>query len=252
MRPVERQARIIDLVRTRGRVTVDELVRDFSISAETIRRDLTLLATTGKIQKIHGGAVPPRDFGEGAFAQRMRQNTAAKRLIARQTHRLVSPGDTLFIDTGSTTLAMAEELNRIDDLTIVTNSTAIARVISSANESARVYLLGGAYSEDNRQTCGAMAISQLDGFHGDLSIITVGAVAAGVGVMDYNAAEAEIAAAMIARSDRTVILADASKFDRVAPFVVASFDRIDNLVCDSAPTVALAASLEQAGVKVDY
>jgi DeoR family glycerol-3-phosphate regulon repressor len=113
-------------------------------------------------------------------------------------------------------------------------------------------LLGGAYNEDNRQTCGAMAISQLDGFHGDLSIITVGTIAAGVGVMDYNAAEAEIAGAMIARSDRTVILADASKFDRVAPFVVASFDEIDNLVCDRVQTGALAASLEQAGVKVDY
>ena len=252
MRPRDRQLRIIDLVRTRGRVTVDELVRDFSISAETIRRDLTLLASTGKILKVHGGAVAPRDFGEGVFAQRMQQNAAAKRMIARQAQRLVSPGDTLFIDTGSTTLAMAEELNRIDDLTIVTNSTAIARVISSANESARVYLLGGAYNEDNRQTCGAMAISQLNGFHADLSMITVGAVAAGVGAMDYNAAEAEIAAAMIARSDRAVILADASKFDRVAPFVVASFDEIDHLVCDQAPQAALATSLEQAAVKVDY
>jgi DeoR family glycerol-3-phosphate regulon repressor len=164
----------------------------------------------------------------------------------------VSPGDTLLIDTGSTTLAMAEELAEIDDITVVTNSTAIARVISSTNQSAQVYLLGGAYHEDNRQTFGVMAINQLNGFHGNLSIITVGAVAAGVGVMDYNAAEAEIAGAMIARSDRTVILADASKFDRVAPFVVASFDGIDNLVCDRAPKAALAASLEQAGVKVDF
>lgn len=182
----------------------------------------------------------------------MQQNAAAKRSIARQAHRLVSPGDTLFIDTGSTTLAMAEELAAIDDLTVVTNSTAVARVIGSASKSAQVYLLGGAYNEDNRQTCGVMAINQLNEFHGNLSIIAAGAVAAGVGAMDYNAAEAEVASAMIARSDRAVILADASKFDRVAPFVVASFDRIDSLVCDRVPQSTLASSLEQARVEVVF
>lgn len=145
---------------------------------------------------------------------------------------------------------LVSKLAVIDDLTVVTNSTAIARVISSANESAQVYLLGGAYNEDNRQTCGMMAIRQLSEFHGNLSILTVGAIAAGVGVMDYNAAEAEMAAAMIAHSDRTVILADASKFDRVAPFVVASFDSVDSLVCDMPPVAALATSLQQAGVEV--
>jgi DeoR/GlpR family transcriptional regulator of sugar metabolism len=250
MRPRDRQFRIIDLVRSQGKVTVGELVRTFAASAETIRRDLTHLATTGKIQKVHGGAVPLRDFGEGDFAQRMQLNGQAKRSIAQQARHLVSPGDTLFIDTGSTTLAMAEELTTIDDLTVITNSTAIARMISSANKTTRMYLLGGAYNENNRQTCGEMALNQLRSFHSNLTILTVGALAAGVGAMDYNAAEAELAVAMIERTDKVITLVDSSKFDRVAPFVVASFEQIDCLVCDRVPGIELANSLNQAQVEV--
>jgi DeoR family glycerol-3-phosphate regulon repressor len=250
MRPRDRQLRIIDLVRTQGRVTVDELVKEFSSSAETIRRDLSLLSANGKIRKIHGGAVSPRDFGEGAFAQRMQRNAEAKRLIADKARAMVSPGDCLFIDTGSTTLVLAEALGEIDGLTVVTNSTAIARAISSANGGTQIYLLGGSYNEDNRQTCGAMALNQLNGFHGNLAIVTVGAIAADAGLMDYSFDEAAIASAMIARSDRVIALADASKFDRVAPFVVASFDQVDSLVSDSTPQGALAQRLQQAAVEV--
>jgi len=250
MRPRDRQFQIIDLVQLQGKVTVDELAQKFAISAETIRRDLTFLSANGKIRKVHGGAVPLRDFGEGAFAQRMQANGEAKRLIAQKAHQLVTPGDSLFIDTGSTTLAMAEALVTINELTVVTNSTAIARVISSANETTRMYLLGGSYNEDNRQTCGAMALDQLNGFHCNLAILTVGAISADAGVMDYSFDEAAIASAMVAHADRVIILVDASKFDRVAPFVVAPFDRVDVLVSDEKPRGILAERLQQACVEV--
>ncbi len=250
MRPRDRQLRITDLVRTRGKVTVEQLAREFTISPETIRRDLTFLAATGKIRKVHGGAIPLRDFGEGAFAQRMHSNAEAKRKIAHKARQLAKSGDTIFIDTGSTTLVMAESLATIDELTIVTNSTAIARVISAANQATHIYLLGGSYNEDNRQTCGAMALEQLSGFHANLSMLAVASVAAEAGVMDYSHDEASIARAMIAHSERVAILADASKFDRVAPFVVASFAQIDTLVCDEAPQGVLAERLVQAGVEI--
>ena len=250
MRPRERQLRITDLVRARGKVTVEELGREFETSVETIRRDLTFLSANGKIRKIHGGAVPLRDFGEGAFAERMQQNSDAKRSIAQCAQTLAAPGNCLFIDTGSTTLALAEALTMIDNLTVVTNSTAIARVISRGNSSTELYLLGGHYNEDNRQTCGPIALEQLGRFHADLAFLTAGAVSADVGVMDYSSDEAEIASAMIARSDRVALLVDESKFNRAAPFVVASFERIDILVCDRRPTGSLALGLERDGVEV--
>lgn len=250
MRPRDRQLKIIDLVRSRGKVTVEQLTREFEVSAESIRRDLTFLATNGKIRKIHGGAIPLRDFGEDAFALRMQTNADAKRQIAQKVQHLVKPGDTIFIDTGSTTLAMAEILATIDELTVITNSTAIARVISAANQTTHIYLLGGSYNEDNRQTCGPMALQQLSCFHADISLLAVAAVDAGAGIMDYSHDEASIATAMITHSERVAILADASKFDRVAPFVVASFAQIDMLICDEIPTGLLVERLVHAGVEI--
>ena len=250
MRPRDRQSRITDMVRSQGKVSVDQLVEAFHASAETIRRDLTFLAANGKIQKIHGGAIALRNFGEGPFAQRMLLNNQAKRLIAQQVRRLVSPGDSLFIDTGSTTLAIAEELITIDDLTVITNSAEIARIITSANETVQMFLLGGNYIGDNRQTCGTMAVKQLEGFHCNITLLTAGAIAAGGGVMDFSHDEAQIASAMIEHSDKALLMVDSSKFDQVAPFVVAPFDRIHTLVSDQAPRGTLARALDGAQVEV--
>ena len=250
MRPRDRQLRITDMVRSQGKVSVDELVETFHTSAETIRRDLTFLAANGKIQKVHGGAIPLRTFGEGPFAQRMQLNSQAKRLIAQQVRQLVSPGDSLFIDTGSTTLEVADELSAIDDLTVVTNSSEIAKVLTSANKTVQMYLLGGNYNGDNRQTCGTMAINQLECFHCNHALLTAGAIAAGGGVMDFSHDEAQIASAMIEHSDKVLLMVDASKFDQVAPFVVAPFDRIHTLVSDQAPGGALARALDGAQVEV--
>lgn len=249
MRPRDRQSRILDIVHAQGKAAVDELAARFDASVETIRRDLTSLARNGKVEKVHGGAITPRT-GEGPFAQRIQEHSLAKRHIARKARELVSPGDTIFIDTGSTTLIVAEELIGIDNLTIVTNSTAIARVIAAGNKTARLYLLGGNYNEDNRQTYGIMAVEQLEHFHGNLVILTVGAVEANTGIMDYSFDEAQIARAMLQRAERKVVVADSSKFDHTAPFVVAKFGEVDILVCEQAPTGPLSRGLSDARVNV--
>ena len=250
MRPLDRQSRIIDTVRARGKASVDELAEMFGTSVETIRRDLSSLARKGRLEKIHGGAIPPRSLGEGPFEQRMQRNGLAKRHIAQKLRELISPGDTLLIDTGSTTLIVAEELAPIDDLTVVTNSTAIAKVVAAGNKTASIFLLGGNYIEDNRQTCGIMAQEQLKQFHGNLAILTVAAVGDNAGLMDFSFEEAQMARAMLQRADRVIALADSSKFARAAPFVVAEFGQIDVLVCERAPNGNLARRLHEAGVTV--
>ena len=250
MRPPERQARIADRVRFQGKATVEELAELFGASVETIRRDLNALSQRGKLEKVHGGAIPPRYAGEEPFDERMRLHGPAKRQIARLTRDFVSPGDTLLIDTGSTTLVLAEELGAIDDLTVVTNSTSIARVVAAGNRTAQLILLGGNYRANNRQTCGIMAIEQLERFYGDVVILTAGAVEAGKGIMDFDLEEAHMARAMMRHAERKIVLADSSKFDRSAPQVVCRLDEIDALICEQAPQGALSHSLEQSGVEV--
>jgi DeoR/GlpR family transcriptional regulator of sugar metabolism len=129
MNPKARQSQILDLVRQHGRASVEELASRFSASRETIRRDLNVLSKAGIILKVHGAAKLPHAQGEGPFEQRMTEHASAKREIARRAAPLVGPGDTVFIDTGSTTLFYAEAIAKTDGLTVVTNSTEIARII---------------------------------------------------------------------------------------------------------------------------
>lgn len=251
MRPRERQSHIADLVREQGRVSVETLSQRFRASVETIRRDLAVLAAEGVIAKVHGAATVPR-AGEDTFHQRMGQHTAAKRHIAGRARQLVSAGDTLFIDTGTTTLLLAEELVGIEDLTVITNSVEIARVLGSGSQPATVYLVGGAYNADNRQTHGMMAMSQLGLFRGTRAMLAIGTVDAVAGAMDYNVEEAQVARAMIEHSQSAVILADSSKFNRVAPFAVGPLGRFDALVCECEPAATLRRALDQNNVEVVY
>lgn len=250
MRPFDRQSKITEFVRQEGRISVKELAARCASSPETIRRDLGVLSEAGKIHKVHGGAMPPQIFGEGLLKQRMLENIAAKRYIAQKARRIISQGETLFIDTGSTTLTFAEELAGIDNLTIITNSAEIAGSIGAANNSIRQFLLGGEYHADNRETCGLMAIDQISAFRANHAVLTIGGVDSEAGVMDYNIDEAQVARAMIEQAENTIMLADSTKFNRIASFSVGPLGRFDYLVCETQPGGALKDALVREGVTI--
>ncbi|MDX2495043.1 MAG: DeoR/GlpR family DNA-binding transcription regulator [Desulfuromusa sp.] len=250
MNPSTRQNEIANLIRQREKVTVNELAETLNTSRETIRRDLTELARTGKVQKFHGGAALPMTTGEGHFHDRMGTNVTAKVQIAATAAKLIAPNQTILIDTGSTTLYFAEELAKISSLTVVTNSAEIARIMSTAQSTARTFLLGGEFHGDNRQTVGSMAIAQVQSFRAHHAILTTGALDARTGVMDYSIEEAQLARAMVEQGETLSVLVDSSKFEQIASFEVCSLDKITNLVCDIPPTGKLKAALLEANVNI--
>ncbi|MHA1165284.1 MAG: DeoR/GlpR family DNA-binding transcription regulator [Alphaproteobacteria bacterium] len=249
MKVRQRQAKIVEIIRKNEQASVDDLAALLGNSRETIRRDLTSLANLGKIQKIHGGATLPREFGEGSFRQRMSDNSLAKARIAVAACALFTAGETIFVDTGSTTLYFAEKLAEVSGLTIVTNSTGIASAISSASGN-RTFLLGGEFSAGNRQTVGTMVAAQIRSFRAHHAVLTIGALDEKTGAMDYNIEEAQVARAMIEQSESLTVMADTSKFEEVASFEVCSLAQIDRLVCDAAPPDKLGEALAAAGVKI--
>lgn len=236
MKPKERQAKIAEIVGRQGRMTVEALSAHFGVSAETIRRDLGELAESGAVQKIHGGVKPLKLHLEGSFQERMAEDAAGKRVIARKLLGLVEPGDTIFIDTGSTTLICAEELSVLERLTVITNSVRIAQVFASADNGASVYLLGGAFSADNSETIGPIAIEQIASFHADHAILTVAAIDHEVGATDANFDEAQIARAMARNSRHVYVVASGAKFGRRAAFSVCTLTQIGVIVSDSSPS----------------
>ena len=245
----------MDMVRQHGQISVEQLCNRFESSAETIRRDLSLLSTEGKILKYHGGARLPLHIGEGPFQQRMRENLSAKRSIAKIAASLVESGSTIFVDTGTTNLILAEELaTRTSEskLTIVTNSLEFARVIGNAPVSHRLYLLGGEYFPENRETAGSEAILQLHSFQAHHAFITVTCVDERAGATNFRAEEAQVAREMISRAQVVSMLADSSKFDRNAGFQVGPLGAFDNLVCELPPGDNLMKALQQENVQVLY
>jgi DeoR family glycerol-3-phosphate regulon repressor len=232
MKPHERQIQIAEIIRQEGEVSVEGLALRFEVSAETIRRDLAQLVESGRVQKVHGGARRPRLVVEGSFAERLGRESTAKTRIGRRLADLVEPGETLFIDTGSTTLAAAEYLAAIPRLTVITNSCRLAERLAQAGSDAAIYLLGGRYQGDNAETTGPGAVEQVRGFQADRAVITVAAVHAEIGVMDASFEEAQIARAMIARARSLTVLADQTKFGRRAAFSVCQCSEIDQLVTD--------------------
>jgi DeoR family transcriptional regulator, glycerol-3-phosphate regulon repressor len=232
MKPHERQPQIEAIIRREGEVSVEMLAARFDVSSETIRRDLGALAELGRVQKVHGGARRAQLIREPSHDERETTAAEAKAAIGRRLNDLVEPGETLFIDTGSTTLATAGALAQIPNLTIITNSCRLAERVARAGSDATVHLLGGRYGVDNAQTTGVAVIEQLQGFRADRAILTVAAIDPEYGAMDASLDEAQIARAMI-RSARTVtVLADASKFGRHAAFAVCATEDIDLIISD--------------------
>jgi DeoR/GlpR family transcriptional regulator of sugar metabolism len=189
-----------------------------------------------------------RLYAEGSFQERMADQAAAKAVIADKIARLAEPGDTLFMDTGTTTLIAAEALVRVARLTIITNSLRIAQVMGRG-DGARVFLLGGLLAADNAETVGAMALEHVARFQADHAVISPAALDA-QGAMNADPEEAQVARAMMAAARTTIVLAHGAKFGRKAAFRICRLDEIDMLVSDAAPGDAFAAALSAAGVEV--
>jgi DeoR family glycerol-3-phosphate regulon repressor len=246
----KRQSQIVEIVRQNGKASVENLANKLEASRETIRRDLTELAKSGRVQKVHGGAVIGQVFGEGEIQERMSHQVDAKTGIAKLAASLFQPGETLFVDTGSTTQYFAEELGCRSGLTIVTNSIEIAKTVLAPPTGNRAYLLGGEFHLDNHQTAGSMAVTQIRAFRAHHAVLTIGALDTLSGLMDYNIEEAQVARAMIEQSKSLTVLADHSKFNQLASFEVCPLARIDALVCDTPPPDDIFRALVGAGCKI--
>jgi DeoR family glycerol-3-phosphate regulon repressor len=251
VKPRDRQTKILEIVAREGAAAVEALAAAFDVSVETIRRDLADLASTGALHKVRGGARRIRLATEGSFEERRFEAAEAKAAIARTLAGIVEPGDTLFMDTGTTTLACAEELAPGEGLTVITNSFLIAQRLGATGRH-RVHVLGGTWAAANGETVGPHAIEQIGRFQADHAVLGVAAVDAEAGAMDADFDEAQVARAMIDRARHVIVLAHGEKFGRRAAYRVCRLDQIDVLVSDRAPDGPLAAALAEAGVEVRW
>jgi DeoR family glycerol-3-phosphate regulon repressor len=246
----KRQSAILQSARQFGTIGITELAAQMAVSSETIRRDIRHLVARGDLVKLHGAVRHPDAGHEAPFERRMRENVEAKRTIARHAAALIRDGDSVMMDTGTTTSVLARELLGRRGLTIVTNSSDVARTLATVNGN-KVYMAGGELHGDNGAAFGRSACAFVADFKVRFAVISIAAVSAAGGLMDYHLDEAEFARIVLTCGERRLVLTDASKFDRTALVRVAGFGDIDLMITDRAPPPRLHRAIVDSGAGIE-
>ncbi|MFZ1467442.1 MAG: DeoR/GlpR family DNA-binding transcription regulator [Paracoccaceae bacterium] len=245
-----RQAAILDaLRRAGGTARVQSLASTLDVSDETIRRNLRRLAEGGLVQKLHGGARLVERAVEADLQTRIQENAGPKRRIAQEVARLVADGTSLFLDVGSTTNHIADALQSHADLSIVTNSVAVAFKLAMRNGN-RVFFAGGELRANDGGSFGPEALEFLQNFRLDLAVISTSAICPQRGFLFSDLSEAQLARTMVQNASRCVVAADSRKFRRTAPISLGDPRQIDVLVCDEVPPPEIQDAAREWGTKI--
>ncbi|ATL25861.1 DeoR/GlpR family DNA-binding transcription regulator [Streptomyces formicae] len=237
----QRRALILDEVRRRGGVRVNELTRKLGVSDMTVRRDLDALARQGVLEKVHGGAVPVVEASthEPGFEAKSGLELTAKEDIARTAASLVSPGTAIALSGGTTTYALAHHLLDVPDLTVVTNSVRVADVFHSAQRSsgqrqgaATVVLTGGVRTPSD-SLVGPVADQAIGALHFDVLFLGVHGISPEAGLSTPNLAEAETNRRLVQSARRVIVVADHTKWGTVGLSSFATLTQVDTLVTDA-------------------
>jgi DeoR/GlpR family transcriptional regulator of sugar metabolism len=236
----QRQATIVAEVNSRGAITVAELVDRFGVSDMTIRRDLDALDSSGLLHKVHGGAtsVGLRSAHEPGFDAKLTQESTAKHAIAAEAAGRVQPDSAIGIGAGTTTYALARQLLRVENLTVVTNSARIADVFHGNSRSDRTVVLIGGIRTPSDALVGPIATAALQSLHLDLLFLGAHGVDAAHGLSTPNLMEAETNRSFIAASREVIVVADHTKWGTVGLSTFAGWGDLDVVVTDSGLSTA--------------
>lgn len=260
----ERQQLIVGLITASGRASVTDLAERFSITTETVRRDLAALETAGSVRRVHGGAVSPDRFStnEESILVRTDQRQPEKTRIAEAALALIPQDRTgsILIDAGSTTEALAELLaartvataaisGPAEELVVITHSLPVATKLSGEPGIA-LHLLGGKVRGITQAAVGQSTVEAARRIRPDIAFIGTNGIHAAFGLSTPDPEEAAVKAAFVQSARRIVVLADSSKLDAETLVQFASLKDLDTLITDTKPSQDLADALADAGVEV--
>lgn len=244
----ERLAFILKEIEDRGSVSVIDLAQRLNVSEMTIRRDLVDLEKEGQIRRTHGGAVSARGRSfEPALILRESQHKEEKALIGKMAAELIADGDSIALDIGSTALQVAINLVGRHNLTVITPSLQIANVLANQPD-IRLILPGGIVRQGELSLTGDLAKHAFEGLFVDRLFLCVGAIDSHAGMTEYNWDDALVKQAMVKSAKEIVLLADSSKFEKVAFAQVAPLSNLHMLITNELPPPMLKDALEKAGV----
>ena len=244
-----RQNEIFKLVKKQQTCTIAELANQLNVSGETIRRNVKRLVDEGLVLKVHGGITLPFLEHEPHLLKRMATQINEKKAIAELVADQIEDGDSVIIDSGSTTAYVAKALKSHTNLTVVTNSSYIASQLAGFNQN-RIFMAGGELGSHDAAAYGPSALDFISNFETKKAILSIAAIHESKGCMDHQLCEAEISKTIIKQAEMVIVATDSSKFGRTSLMKVCDLDQIDVLVTDDKPGTDLQKSLDAAKVNI--
>ena len=246
----ERRRAIVDFVNQNGRARVHELAKKFGSSEITIRRDLDLLHERGLIYRTHGGALPIRAASEldRDLVQRELQHPREKLKIAAAAARMVKEGQSIILDSGSTTTAIARALRGFRQLTVITNAINIAADLAGGNVD--VILTGGMLRKNSYSLAGPIAEESLRRLKADILFLGVDGFDTHSGVSTPNLLEAQLNRLMVNIAARVVAVCDSSKFGRSSLSSIVPISNIHGVITDKQIPRGDLLALRKAGLDI--
>ena len=245
-----RRKQICERIARRGECSIEELVAQLGVSGMTIRRDLQALAEQGKVIRTHGGAaLGERVSFEFEFLKQRRENLLAKQAIAAVAAAEVCDGESIMLDSGTTTLELAKLLCGKQGLTVITNSLPIAAQLQYA-ERIEVLLLGGCLRAASPDLVGAITETNLENIRADAVFLGADGIDRQGGVYQESPEVARLLAKMAASAGRVYVVADGSKLGKTALWRFGRLRDWAALVTDAGADRSMLAALKKAGVRV--
>jgi DeoR family fructose operon transcriptional repressor len=248
----ERQQAIARLVTERGRMSVNQLSREYAVTTETVRRDLSTLERLGLVRRVHGGVVPPSSLSliESGIRERDQVNIERKERIARVAlAQLPGARGTILLDAGSTTVRLATLLPGDHPLTVFTHAVPIAGRLAGLRH-IDLRLLPGRVRRTTQAAVGADTVAALSNLRVDVSFVGTNGITAEHGLTTPDADEAAVKRALVESGSRVVVLADSSKFGIETAIRFASPAEVDVLVTDDEVSSADRRALGRAGIEI--
>lgn len=247
-----RRKNILELLRRDGQVRVSQLSKKLGMTAATIRSDLDALEQDGYLERTQGGAIQTmKNYYNLDFQRRKQEHMEKKRVIAVAAADMVHDGNTLFINSGTTTYFTAVELKKRKNLNIVTNSISVAIELGGI-PTFRILLLGGEINAQYSFTYGETAKEQLSRFRADYAILSIDGVCPGTGLTTYHAEESVIDQIMMEQAKQTLIVADSTKLGYESFSHVPGLNRSFCLITDKYADHMLAESIAQEGIQIQF
>lgn len=246
----ERRTAILNLLREHGKVRVKDLSRRFQTSEVTIRNDLKELHQRGLVHKAHGGAMPVETVSvEPSLQERFLSHAEEKRRIGAAAAALINDGETIILDSGSTTQEIARRLKGKQNLQVITNGVNIAMELVGVR-GIQVILLGGVLRDNSFSIVGHFAEDMLDHLSADKLFIAADGCDLDFGVSTPNLEESRVNQAMVRIAREKILVADSSKFGRTSLSRIASLSEMNKVITDEGLPEVLRAEIQLRGLEL--